>query len=254
MSVKRSNEPNASEESVRLVRVAEAAKFLGISERKLWELTSLGEIRRVRIGRAVRYDLVDLGAWIEQKKRGASVAMASVFKRSDGGKWWMMQFIDERGRRVHRSSRTTDKRAATRIAAQLEADAALARNGLKDRTGERRAKAHSVPLQEHLDEYFDQCEQAGQAKRHIQNKRSHLKGVVKAVGAEGLGDIEPATLQKHLSKLQKGDAEKKIANRSARTVNAVRASVIAFMSWCVKNGFVADNPLLAIPTFDGNDR
>ncbi len=69
MSVKRSNEPNASEESVRLVRVAEAAKFLGISERKLWELTSLGEIRRVRIGRAVRYDLVDLGAWIEQKKR-----------------------------------------------------------------------------------------------------------------------------------------------------------------------------------------
>jgi len=175
--------------------------------------------------------------------------MASVFKRKKTGPW-IMQFDDERGRRVQRSSRTTDKRAAQKIAAQLEADAALARNGLKDRSRERRAKAQAVPLQEHLANYFEQCEQAGQAKRHIQNKRSHLNSFVEAIGAAGIGDIEPAALQTHLTKLRKGDTETETRGRAARTVNAVRASVIAFMSWCVKNGFIADNPLLAIPTFD----
>ena len=51
-----------------LLRANEAARTLALSERKLWELTNRGEIRSVRIGRAVRYDPKDLLAWIETSK------------------------------------------------------------------------------------------------------------------------------------------------------------------------------------------
>jgi excisionase family DNA binding protein len=51
-----------------LLRARDAAKYLAISARKLWELTNRGEIPAVRIGRSVRYDPADLRAWIESRK------------------------------------------------------------------------------------------------------------------------------------------------------------------------------------------
>jgi excisionase family DNA binding protein len=53
-----------------LVRPRDAARMLAISERKLWELTNRNLIRAVRIGRAVRYDVRDLEAFIAAQKGG----------------------------------------------------------------------------------------------------------------------------------------------------------------------------------------
>ena len=55
-----------------LLRPHEAAQKLAISERKLWSLTRNDEIRAIRIGRSVRYDVRDLRAWIEYKKEHPS--------------------------------------------------------------------------------------------------------------------------------------------------------------------------------------
>lgn len=52
-----------------LLRPEEAAESLGISERMLWTLTKAGDIRRVQIGRSVRYDPRDLQAWIDKAKQ-----------------------------------------------------------------------------------------------------------------------------------------------------------------------------------------
>ncbi len=46
----------------------EAAKVLSVSERTLYALAKAGELPAIRIGRAVRYDPLDLRAWIEQAK------------------------------------------------------------------------------------------------------------------------------------------------------------------------------------------
>ena len=51
-----------------LLRPSDAAEALAISPRKLWELTNCGDIPCIRIGRAVRYDPVDLRNWIEMQK------------------------------------------------------------------------------------------------------------------------------------------------------------------------------------------
>jgi len=55
----------------RLLTVVEAAEYLTVSRRYLANLTAAGDIPAVRMGRAVRYDIADLDAWIEQSKRTA---------------------------------------------------------------------------------------------------------------------------------------------------------------------------------------
>lgn len=49
-----------------LLTPREAARSLGVSEKTLYNYTRCGEIPVVRIGRAVRYSLEDLKAWIQR--------------------------------------------------------------------------------------------------------------------------------------------------------------------------------------------
>ena len=46
------------------VRPAQAARMLGISERKLWELTNRREIPHAKLGRATLYRVADLEQWL----------------------------------------------------------------------------------------------------------------------------------------------------------------------------------------------
>jgi len=55
-------------ETTRLMTSKNAAKYLCISERKLWDMTKTGEIPAVRLGRAVRYDRSDLDSFIQRAK------------------------------------------------------------------------------------------------------------------------------------------------------------------------------------------
>ena len=54
--------------SPQLMTAREAAQTLAISERTLWTLTRRGDVRTVRFGRAVRYDVADLNAMVERAK------------------------------------------------------------------------------------------------------------------------------------------------------------------------------------------
>jgi hypothetical protein len=47
-----------------------ASRYLAISERKLWEMSKSNIIPVVRLGRAVRYDINDLNAFINNAKEG----------------------------------------------------------------------------------------------------------------------------------------------------------------------------------------
>lgn len=69
---------------VLMLRPEDAAKALAISARMLWELTKAGEIPCVRVGRAVRYEVTALQAYIERLKQRQSVELASCRKDGDG--------------------------------------------------------------------------------------------------------------------------------------------------------------------------
>lgn len=55
-----------------LLTSREAAKVLAISERKLWQLKSTGEIPHVRIGASVRFAIADQEEYVENQKIGRS--------------------------------------------------------------------------------------------------------------------------------------------------------------------------------------
>jgi excisionase family DNA binding protein len=60
----------AATETRLLLTVAEAAKALAVSTRTIWSLTNRGELPAVRIGRAVRYSIEDVRAWIDRQRTG----------------------------------------------------------------------------------------------------------------------------------------------------------------------------------------
>jgi len=54
-----------------LLTSKETAKALGICERSLYALTKAGELRAVKIGRAVRFSVDDLKAWIKKSSENS---------------------------------------------------------------------------------------------------------------------------------------------------------------------------------------
>lgn len=52
----------------RLLSVNDAAKYLAISDRTLWNLTAEKKIPAVKINRCVRYDIHDLDEFINRMK------------------------------------------------------------------------------------------------------------------------------------------------------------------------------------------
>jgi excisionase family DNA binding protein len=55
-----------------LLRPKEAAAALAVCEKTLWTLTKTGRLPCVRAGRAVRYGVDDLRAWIDSNKSTAA--------------------------------------------------------------------------------------------------------------------------------------------------------------------------------------
>jgi excisionase family DNA binding protein len=55
-----------------LLTQRQAAEACALCEKSLYLAVKRGELRAVKIGRAVRYDPRDLTAWIHQMKEGAS--------------------------------------------------------------------------------------------------------------------------------------------------------------------------------------
>jgi excisionase family DNA binding protein len=60
-----------SAEGPLLLRVAEAAKLLGVGETLLYELIGRGVLPSIRLGRAVRVPRAALAKWVAASTRGA---------------------------------------------------------------------------------------------------------------------------------------------------------------------------------------
>ena len=56
-----------------LLTAPQAAEWLNVSPRTLWDLTRKGRVPAVKIGRLVRYEVADLKAWIGQCKTAVVV-------------------------------------------------------------------------------------------------------------------------------------------------------------------------------------
>jgi integrase len=165
--------------------------------------------------------------------------MASVFKKGRKGPW-IIKYYDALGRRRERSSRTTDKRAAMRIAAQLESGVALRRDGVIDPRMDQMAEENARPVREHVSAYLGHLRHADRSPLTIRDAELHLRWILEETKASRLSDLTLDAVERALSLLQD-------AGRSARTINHRGGSVRGFLNWCVKTGRLDANPLRFLP-------
>ena len=157
---------------------------------------------------------------------------------------WIASWYDCTGKRKERSTRTTDKATGERILAKLVSEVALRRAGVIDAMQDRYAAEARKLLSEHVGKYIAHCRnQAGQDKRHVDQKERHLRRLQESTGASRLPDLTADALELHLNKLR-------ASGLSARSVNFARQIAVAFMSWSVKTGRMPDNPLVVVPKLD----
>ena len=95
--------------------------------------------------------------------------MASVYKR--GGKRakgpWLAFWTDQGGKRRTKSTGTTDKAAALRIAKKLEADAALRRDGVIDPTLDDISRQSQRTVESHFSDFENSLKVAGRTVKHV---------------------------------------------------------------------------------------
>jgi integrase len=165
--------------------------------------------------------------------------MATVFKRGGRGPW-ILKWFDASGKRREQSSRTTDKRTAERIAAQIEAKVALRREGVVDTRMDQIADENQRPIREHIDAYLAHLRHATRSRRTIADAKAHLDWMLEATKPARLSDISLDRIEGALSVLQE-------EGKAARTVNHRGGSVHSFLAWCVRSGRIASNPLRHLP-------
>ncbi|MGD9691098.1 MAG: tyrosine-type recombinase/integrase [Phycisphaerales bacterium] len=172
------------------------------------------------------------------ERRERSKGTGSLFQRTDGGPW-VGAFMDCNGKRVVRSTKTTDKASAGRILAKWVADAALRREGVIDPALDHFAVEGRKDLEAHIEAYINQCERLGLAADHVAAKRRHLRRLRDVTGISRLNELTPDALERYLAAAKK-------TGKSPRSINFARQQVLAFAAWCVETRRLAANTLVVV--------
>jgi len=150
--------------------------------------------------------------------------MATIFKRGGKGKRggrYYISYFDHRGKRQTRSARTTDRSTAERIAAKLEADAALRRDGVVDPELDAICEQSRRSVESHVKDYEAKMGAANRASQHISTTVAYIRAISKDRKFEKVSDITSDGVHQYAGSL-------KDQGRSTRTIQAYLAAIKGF--------------------------
>ncbi len=167
--------------------------------------------------------------------------MASVFKR--GGKKakgnYYASWVDHKGERQTKCTRTTDKAAAERIAKKYEADAVLRRENVIDATLEAISTESQRSIESHLADYANKLRAANRTAKHITSTTNFIRCIAEHAGFETAADISADGVNRYAGKLRD-------EGRSARTVQAHLNAIKAFTKWLTEHLKLPRDPLASV--------
>ena len=179
--------------------------------------------------------------------------MASVY-RKEGGRNWFAAWTGPEGSRVVRSTRTTDKRLAERIASKWETEADARRSGLVDPRAEAIAEAEARDIREHLADFLRYLEGKGTSPGTIDAADARIGFILDRAGVERIADLTPSAVVEAIREARESDAVKPggIANRTA--THYMRAAK-SFSRWLVRDRRTTSDALAHLAGFnDSTDR
>jgi len=152
---------------------------------------------------------------------------------------YYIAYFDHRGRRIVRSARTTDRATAERIAAKLEADAALRREGVVDPTLDSISRESRRSVESHLADYDDKLRATASSENHIVRTLKFIRLIAGAAGFELAADISADGVNRYARKLKE-------QRRSARTIQAHLTAIKGFTKWLTENNKLSRDPLCSV--------
>jgi integrase len=168
--------------------------------------------------------------------------MATVYKRGGtgnrGGRYYIAYF-DHRGKRLARSARTTDRATAERIAAKMEADAALRREGVIDPTLDGISRESRRTIESHLADYEAKFWTADRSDDHVKRTLRSIRWICKNAGFVLATDISADGVTRAAGQLKK-------KGRSARTIQAYLTAIKGFTRWLAENHKLPRDPLSSV--------
>jgi len=168
--------------------------------------------------------------------------MASVFKRGGknnrGGSYYVSWF-DHTGRRRSKCVKTTDKTAAMRIAAKLEADAALRRDGVIDPTMDAIGRESQRSIDEHLTDYTNKLRAANRTEKHVTSTTQFIRWVADHAEFKTAVDVSADGVNRYAGKLRD-------EGRAARTIQAHLSAIKAFTKWLTEHHKLPRDPLSSV--------
>jgi integrase len=164
--------------------------------------------------------------------------MATVFKPK-GRRRYYIAYRDAFGIRQTKSSGTSDRQAAERIANKLEAEQALRREGVIDVRLEAQVREAAKPIKGVIEAFWNSLAATGKDEKYVSGKVKYIELIVKDCGAGCLQDINADGVNAFLNRLRsKGMGE--------RTVGAYVQAIKQLTRWAIKTGKLAVDPLASV--------
>ena len=167
--------------------------------------------------------------------------MASVFKR--GGSrakcYWNASWHDHNGKRKTKSTRTTDKATAERIAKKFEADAALRREGVIDPALDEIGQQSLRSIESHLTDFESKLRAANRSADHVSRTVGFIRQIAEYAAFQTAADITADGVNKYAGQLRD-------ERRAARTIGAHLAAIKAFTKWLTEHHKLPRDPLASV--------
>ena len=168
--------------------------------------------------------------------------MATVFKRGGkanrGGKY-CISYFDHEGKRITRSARTSDKAVAERIAAKLEADIALRRDGVIDPQLDAICDESRRSVESHLADFEAKMQTANRKPKHITTTIGYIRAIAQEAEWATVSDISADDVSRWAGRLKE-------QGRSARTIQAYLTAAKSFTRWLANNHKLPRDPLASV--------
>lgn len=147
---------------------------------------------------------------------------------------WYIDYTDAQGRR-RTAAGFTDRALSEQEAARLERDQERVRSGASAVDPGRAREAFAGVLATYLAE----LERLGRSAVYRANQGRLLKILARDLGWGTLARVEAATVTRWLRDAQQ-------AGKSPRTANEYLETACAFLNWCVRSGYLEQNPLARV--------
>lgn len=148
------------------------------------------------------------------------------------------KYIDASGEWVRKSTGTSDRESAVKIAKQWETDAKNRREGSVDVHAERLTGQGKRPIAEHLDAYLDHLATKNDTENHRNRTRSFCEEIIEAAGWMTVRDIEAEPVNRYAAAMLKN-------GKASRTVQSRLQAIKGFTRWLVPDRWPFD-PLAGV--------